>query len=52
MEFAGGLRRFAEDVAPAEAGEIVGRKAEAKLVGGTMGAQQLELGLMQLGIQL
>ena len=44
-ERSGGLEGLAENITLSEAGQIVGRKAEAKLVRGAMGAEQFELRL-------
>src|ERR1035438_7244328 len=46
-ESGGGLNGLTQNVALAETGYIVGRKAQAKLVRGAMGAEQLQLGVLQ-----
>ena len=48
----GSLGSLAQDVAASEAGEIVGRVMEPKLVGGAMGAEQLQLSVLEFGIHL
>jgi len=48
----GGLGGLAQNVASSEAGEIIGGVVKAKLVCGAMGAEQLQLSVLDLGIHL
>ena len=48
----GGLDGFSQDITLAETGQIVGGKTQAKLIGGTMRAEQLQLRVAQFGIHL
>lgn len=44
------LGELVEDVAPAGAGEALGRSVKTKLMNCTVGAELLELGVLELGV--